>query len=526
MFRILVTEPLAEEGLRLLQRQARVDVRTGLGPVSLVKAIGSYHGLVVRSKTPVTEEVIAAAPHLTVIGRAGTGVDNIDLEAATRRGIVVVNAPQSNTVSVAEHTLAMLLALARRIPQADSALRAGHWNKQSCQGVQVRGKVLGIVGLGRIGMAVARRALGLEMEVIGYDPFVAPERASQAGVQWVPWEELLRRSDFLSLHVPLTEQTRGMIGRYELSLMKPSAYLINCARGGLIDEQALLEALKEERLAGAALDVFAQEPPMTSPLLNCDRVLLTPHLAASTAEAQLDAAVEVAEQVLEVLAGKLPRYPVNFPALSADEVKQIGPYLNLAQRMGSFCAQFAEGRFQALEVSCAGEVARQRVDLILSATLVGLLTGAFEETVNWVNAQIVAQECGIAFAVRHEPLLSTAGWSNLIRLCLTTSACSHVVAGTVLRAEPHIVQIDGYWLDFVADGLLLVSEHVEGPGILGRVGTILGAAGINISFVQVGRHHRGGPGVMVLGVDDPLSPEVRAQVLALPSVRSAKMVRL
>ena len=526
MFRILVTEPLAEEGLQLLRQQANVDVRTELSATALATIVGPYEGLVVRSKTPVTEDVIAAALRLVVIGRAGTGVDNIDLEAATRRGIVVVNAPYGNTVSVAEHTLAMLLALVRHIPRADAALRQGQWDRQSCQGVQVRGKVLGIVGLGRIGTAVARRALGLEMKVVAYDPFVTPERAAQVGVQWMPFEDLLRSSDFIALHLPDSEQTRALVGNRELALMKPSAYLINCARGSLVNEQALWQALQEGRLAGAALDVFAQEPPVDSPLLRCDKVVLTPHLAASTAEAQRDTAVEVAQQVLDVLSGRMPAYAVNAPALSSEELEQLGPYLDLAQRLGSFYAQFVGDHLQAVEVACAGDVAGQRMDLIVSAVLVGLLAGTSEEAVNWVNAHVVAQERGIAFAGRHEPLRSTSGWSNLIELRLSVDSQQHVIAGTILRAEPHIVQIDGYWLDFVARGLLLVSEHIEQPGILGRMGTVLGAAGINISFVQVGRHQRGGPGMMVLGLDDPLTPEVLAQVLALPSIRSARMVRL
>jgi len=364
------------------------------------------------------------------------------------------------------------------------------------------------------------------MKVVAYDPFVTPERAAQVGVQWMPFEDLLRSSDFIALHLPDSEQTRALVGNRELALMKPSAYLINCARGSLVNEQALWQALQEGRLAGAALDVFAREPPVDSPLLRCDKVVLTPHLAASTAEAQRDTAVEVAQQVLDVLSGRMPAYAVNAPALSSEELEQLGPYLDLAQRLGSFYAQFVGDHLQAVEVACAGDVAGQRMDLIVSAVLVGLLAGTSEEAVNWVNAHVVAQERGIAFAGRHEPLRSTSGWSNLIELRLSVDSQQHVIAGTILRAEPHIVQIDGYWLDFVARGLLLVSEHIEQPGILGRMGTVLGAAGINISFVQVGRHQRGGPGMMVLGLDDPLTPEVLAQVLALPSIRSARMVRL
>jgi D-3-phosphoglycerate dehydrogenase len=362
--------------------------------------------------------------------------------------------------------------------------------------------------------------------VVGYDPFVTPERAEQLGVEWVPWEELLSNSDFLSLHLPESDQTEGLISGRELALMKQSAYLINCARGGLVDEQALLQALQEGRLAGAALDVFAEEPPVDSPLLRCENVVLTPHLAGSTAEAQRDTAVEVAQQVVDVLAGHIPRYPVNAPSLSADELEQLGPYLDLAQRLGSFYAQLAGDHLRAVEVACTGDIARQRVDLIISAVLVGLLSGASQEHVNWINAQVVAHERGISFAGRHEAQTSTPGWANLIELRLSTDSQQRVAAGAVLRGEPHIVQIDGYWLDFVARGLLLVSEHTEQPGILGRMGTVLGEAGVNIHFVQVGRRERGGPGILVLGLDDPLTPSVLDRVLALPSIRFARMVRL
>ncbi len=526
MHRILVAEPLAEEGLQLLRGQAEVDIWEACGAETLAEAIHPYQALLVRSRTVVSERVISAASQLRVIGRVGTGVDNIDLGAATRRGIVVVNAPYGNTVAVAEHTMAMLLALARHIPRADAALRQGRWEKQSLEGAQLRGKLLGLVGLGRVGSAVARRAQGLEMKVAAYDPYVTPERAAQLGVQWMPFEELLGVADVISLHLPESPQTRGLIGPPELAAMKPTAYLINCARGSLVDEQALAGALLERRLAGAALDVFEREPLLDNPLLQCDNVVLTPHLAGSTAEAQRDVAMEVAQQVLDVLAGRMPRYPVNAPALSAEELEQLGPYLDLAERLGSFCAQFTDNHVQALEVACSGDVVSSHADVVLSATLVGLLTDTTEQAVNWVSAQAMARERGIALSTRLEPLGSAAGLSNLIELRLRRGVRQHVVGGTVLRAEPHIVQVDGHWLDFVARGLLLASEHIEQPGILGRMGMVLGKAGVNIHFVQVGRQERGGPGMLVLGLDDPLTPAVLAEVMALPSIRSAKMVKL
>ena len=526
MSRVLVTEPLADEGMALLRAQAEVDVLPATSSSQLAGVIGPYHALVVRSKTQVTGEALAAARSLAVVGRAGTGVDNIDLDAATRRGVVVVNAPYGNTISVAELTLGLLLALVRHIPFADAAMRQGRWEKQSCEGVQVRGKVLGLIGLGRVGLAVARRALGLEMKVVAYDAFVTPERAALAGVQWLPLEDLLSTADVVSLHLPDTPQTRGFIGGTELARMKPSAYLINCARGSLVDELALTSALRSGRLAGAALDVFAAEPPPDSPLLHLDSVVLSPHLAGSTAEAQRDTAVEVAQQVLDVLQGRVPRYPVNAPALSADELEAVGPYLDLAQRLGRFYAQYKGDHLCALEVACSGDVVLQRMDLMVGAVLVGLLSGTSEEVVNWVNAPAVARERGIAFAARTDPVQSTAGWSNLVEVKFGTSTEQRIVAGAILRGEPHIVRVDGFWVDFPARGHLLVTEHVEQPGIIGRMGNILGSAAVNISFIQVGANQRGGPGVMVLGLDDVPAPAVMAQVLKLPSIRSAKMVKL
>jgi D-3-phosphoglycerate dehydrogenase len=526
MVRILVTEPLAKEGLDVLKGGAQVDLDTGLNAADLLRRVQDVDGLLVRSKTRVTAEVLAAAPRLKVVGRVGTGVDNIDLDAATRRGVVVVNAPYGNTVSVAEHTLGLLLALARHIPQADASMHMGRWEKTSFEGEQIRGKVLGLIGLGRVGAAVARRALGLEMKVIAHDAFVTPERAAQMGISWVPLGELLSSADFVSLHLPDTDQTRRMIGARELGQMKATAYLINCARGSLVDEGALVDALNGGQLAGAGLDVFSREPLPDCALLHHERVVLTPHLAGSTAEAQRDSAVEVAEQVLYVLRGGVPKYPVNAPALSPEELETVGPYLDLAQRLGKFYAQWSGNHLQSVEVACTGELAGQRLDLVVSSLLVGLLASSAEEGVNWINAQLVAKERGIAFAGRLEPGATLAGWSSWIELRVTSDGQQRSVAGAVLRGEPHIVQVSGYWLDFVARGLLLVSDHREQPGILGRMGTVLGDAGVNIHFVQVGRQERGGAGLLVMGLDDPLTPAVLEQVLALPSIRTARMVRL
>ncbi|MGQ9733398.1 MAG: phosphoglycerate dehydrogenase, partial [Candidatus Zipacnadales bacterium] len=507
---VLVTEPLAHEALVLLREEVQVDVREGLAQAQLAEIIEGYEGLIVRSATRVTEALIRTGKRLQVIGRAGIGVDNIDLDAATRRGIVVVNAPAGNTIAVAEHTIGLMLSLARHIPQADAMLRAGRWEKKNLTGVEVRGRILGVIGLGQIGTAVARRAIGLEMEVIAHDPFVSVDRAAREGVRLVTLEELLRTADFISIHAPLTDRTRGMIDAQALTLVKPTARLINCARGGIVDEAALVEALESGRLAGAALDVFEHEPLTDSPLLRNGRVILTPHLGAATEEAQLSVALEIAKQVLDVLNGLPPHYPVNAPFLASEELEELGPYIDLAQRLGSFYAQVAGNNLVRLEMTYGGDVAERNTELLRAALLVGLLSSISEEPLNLVNATVIAQSRGLMLVEHKTP--QAENFAGLITLRASTTQGERVLAGTVMRGEPHIVCIDEYWLDFVAEGLLLVSEHIEQPGIIGRMGTLLGNAGINISFVQVGRRQRGGPGVMVLGIDDPLSPEVLAQV--------------
>ena len=524
MKKVLVTESLSSGAYEILQCACQLDVRDGLSHAQLLDIIGEYDGLVVRSSTRVDAALIGAGKRLVVIGRAGVGVDNIDLQAATRRGIIVVNAPTGNTIAVAEHTIGLMLALARHIPQADAALRAGRWDKKHLTGIEVKDKTLGIIGLGQIGTAVAKRAVGLEMEVIAYDPFASVERAARLNVRMVSLEELFANADFISVHTPLTERTRGLIDAQALSRMKPTVRLINCARGGIIDENALLEALQQGKIAGAALDVFEHEPLGNSPLASNPRVILTPHLGAATEEAQINVALDVARQVLEVLQGKPPRYPVNAPFLSPEEMEKIGPYLDLAQRLGSFYAQMAGNNLVRLDITYGGDVAEKNTDLLRAALLMGLLSKISEEPINLINATIAAANRGLS--IDEHKTAEAANFTGLITLRAFTTQAEHTLAGTVMRAEPHIVCIDDYWLDFVAKGLLLVSEHTEQPGIIGRMGTLLGVAGINISFVQVGRRQRGGPGVMVVGIDDTLSPEALAQVHQLPSVRSACVVAL
>ncbi len=524
-WKVLVTDPIASDGLDILRRHAEVEVRLGLPTQELATIIGGFDGLVVRSETRVTAPVIDAATHLQVIGRAGVGVDNIDLEAATRRGIVVVNTPTANTVSAAEHTLALLLAVARHIPQANALLKQGKWQRNSFVGVEVRNKTLGIVGLGQVGSEVARRAQGLEMRVIAHDPFISLEHAHNLGVELVSLPDLLSQSGFISLHVPLTPQTQGLIGHRELALMKPGAYLINTARGGIIDEEALAEALALGGLAGAAVDVFAEEPPRDSPLLRSDKAIITPHLGASTVEAQADVAVAVAEQVVAVLQGHPARYAVNAPFIPPEMMAAVGPFLGVASHIGKLATQLAEGQLSAITIKYEGDIANYEAGALKVALLGGLLEPISEERVNLVNANMVAAKRGLRIMEQKEPVCENYG--SLITVEVTTSAGTTTVAGTYMRGETHIVHVNGYWVDVVASGgYWLVSHHRDRPGLIGAVGTILGNGDINISSMQVSRLQPRGPALMVLGMDEPVGERQLQHILDLPDVYTAKVVRL
>lgn len=528
MLRVLVCDPLAPEGVERLREHAAVDVRTGLKPEQLAEVVGAYDGLVVRSQTQVTARVIEAGAKLRVVGRAGVGVDNIDVEAATRKGIVVVNAPMAVNVAAAEHALALMLALARHIPQADASLRAGRWERGRFVGVELRGKTLGVVGLGNIGSELARRAAALEMRVLAFDPFVSDDYARRLGADLVPLETLIREADFISAHVPLTPATRGLIGERELAMAKPGVRLINCARGGIVDERALLAALESGKVAGAALDVFAEEPPHGNPLLAHPRVVVTPHLGASTEEAQVSAAVDVAEQVVAVLQGQPARYAVNVPALRPEALAALAPYLKLAETLGRLLAQLDAGPFGRLEISYSGELAGEDTAPLRAAAVYGLLREALPERLNLVNALLIARNRGLRVVERksEEPADS---YANLITLDVDGDGFVRRVAGTVINGEPHIVGLDDYRID-VATGpeYLLFCHHVDRPGVIGRIGMLLGNHDVNISFMQVGRRQPRGDAMMVLGLDEPISEgdELFKRILEAGDIQTAKLVRL
>jgi D-3-phosphoglycerate dehydrogenase len=522
---VLVCDPIAEDGIAALQRfGAQVDVRTGLSPEELEKAVDSYEALIVRSETKITRQVIAAASKLQVIGRAGIGVDNIDVEAATEKGAVVVNAPTGNVVSAAEHAIALMLALARHIPNANVSLKGGHWERKRFQGLEVRGKTLGILGLGQVGSEVARRARGLEMRVIGHDPFVPEERARTLGVEVVPFQQLLRESDFLTVHTTLSESTRHLIGEVELREMKPTARLINTARGGIIDEGALEAALEKGRLAGAALDVFETEPLTSHPLFGNERVVVTPHLGASTAEAQERVAQDVAEQIIAVLKGQPAQYAVNAPLISPETYTYLAPYISVAFKTGSLAVQLCQGQMEQIEIDYSGELTQHDLTPLKAAMVGGLLAPISEERVNVVNVDIIAARRGMRISEKRGP--SHELYANVITVAITTTAGKTKVSGTLAHDGPHVVRIDDFWVDVPpGEGYLLVCENRDRPGMVGAVGTLLGKFDVNISFMNVGRHEKRGTALMVLTLDERVTPEQLDEVRKIPDIISAKLVR-
>ena len=524
--RVLVTDRIAEDGIELLRKEADVDVRLGISPADLVAIIGDYQALLVRSETKVTAEVLDAAREMVVVGRAGVGVDNIDVEAATRHGIVVVNAPEAITVATAEHTIGLMLALARHIPTAHMSLTSGKWERSKFVGVEMRGKTLGVFGLGRVGSEVARRAKGLEMRVIGHDPFVSPERFQALGVELVTKDELLAQADFITLHAPLTQGSQHLLDEAEFAKMKPGVRVMNVARGELVSATALIAALDAGIVAGAALDVFEQEPPpMDSPLLSHPRIIVTPHLGASAAEAQERVAIDTARQVLGILRGEPAAYAVNTPFISSETYKVISPYLQASAQMGSLATQLASGQFEGVEIEYLGEVADHEVMPLRSAVIRGLLAPISEENVTLVNAGLVAEQRGLKITERKGHYDGI--YKDLIRVHLTTSTGRTSVSCTVAHDGPHIVEINDFWVDVSpGEGHLLICENVDRPGMIGRIGTFLGEKDINISFMRVGREAIRGRALMVIGLDDELDAPTLAEIGRIPDIFSARTARI
>lgn len=523
--KVLVTESLDAGGLDLLRQHAEVDVRLDLSHEELVKIIASYDALVVRSQTDVSEDVLKAGTKLQVVGRAGVGVDNIDTDAATARGIIVVNAPTSNTTAAAEHTIALMLALARHIPQACASLKQGAWKRSSFVGVEVKNKTLGIIGLGNIGSVVSRYARGLDMKVLGYDPYISQEKARALNVELVDLQTLLKRSDFITIHIPQLKSPEGLIGEKELALVKPTVRIINAARGGLINEEALLKAVQEKRIAGAAIDVFRTEPLKDNIFACMENIITTPHLGASTAEAQTLVAADVVNQIIDIFHGRAAMYAVNAPFVSAENLSVMSPFIKGASIAGKLAAQLAEGPMNVVNIAYEGEITNYSTNVLKAAALGGLLDRISDDRVNLVNANLIADRRGLKVTEQSDP--TSEHYSSLITVEVITSKGSVTVATTAVRGEAHIARVNNYWLDiYPAEGNFLFCDHLDRPGLLGQVGRVTGDANIDISAMHVGRLKPRGEALMILSLDETVPDNVRKKILEVPDVYTAKFVEL
>jgi D-3-phosphoglycerate dehydrogenase len=521
--KILVPEKLADSGIELLRKEFEVDVRLDLTPEQLLQEIGQYDGLIIRSATKVTAEVIEKADNLKAIGRAGIGVDNIDIEAATKRGIIVANAPESNTVAAAEHTLGLMLAAARHIPAADTSLRGGEWKRSSFKGVEVSGKTLGLVGLGHVGAIVARGAHGMGMRVLAYDPYVSEDRMRAMNVDRAETtNEVFENADFVSLHVPRTPQTMGMVNEETLGKMKSTAYLINVARGGIVDETAIYNALKEKVIAGAALDVFMEEPNTESPIFTLPNVVVTPHLGASTAEAQDRAGITAAEQVATALKGLVPMHAINAPVPVGEGAEFVAKFSGLCEALGSLLYQLTDNPGDSLKIEYYGEVANFDTRLLDVSAQKGLLAPMVHEPLNFVNTPLLAKERGLRLETSRSP--ESADYTSLVVLRMGED----VVSGTLFgpRFQPRLVGALGYDFDIVPEKHMLFIRNEDQPGMIGKAGSILGEHGVNIGNMAVGRGEPGSRAAMAVTVDEPVSNEVLKVLTETEGFNDARAVTL
>jgi D-3-phosphoglycerate dehydrogenase / 2-oxoglutarate reductase len=525
--KVLITEKLADPGVELLKEDFEVDVLLDLGPGELLERIGEYDGLIIRSATKVTAEVLERAQNLKAIGRAGIGVDNIDIEAATKRGVLVANAPESNTVAASEHTLGLMLAAARRIPAADSSLREGEWKRSAFKGVEVSEKTLGLVGLGHVGAIVARGAAGMGMRVLAYDPYVSEDRMRSMNVDRAEsLDEVFESSDFISLHVPRTPQTAGMVDAGALEKMKPTAYLINVSRGGIVDEMALYNALKDRTIAGAALDVFATEPTTDSPLFSLPNVVVTPHLGASTAEAQDRAGVTAAEQVSIALRGAVPMHAINAPVPVGEGAEFVAQFSGLCEVLGSLLYQLTDRPGNVLRIEYTGEIAGYDTRLLDVSAQKGLLAPMVFEPLNYVNTPALARDRGLK--VETSRVSESADYTSLVVLRLEDDRGENVVSGTLVgpRMQPRLVEVMGFDMDIVPEKHMLFIRNEDVPGMIGKLGTILGEHGINIGNMAVGRGEPGSRAAMAVTVDEPVPEEVLKVLLNTPGFNQARAVSL
>ncbi|WP_188456300.1 phosphoglycerate dehydrogenase [Virgibacillus oceani] len=527
MFRILISDPLSEEGIHALQSTENVNIviDIGLSPTELRDKISDFDALLVRSQTQVTRELIRNAPNLKIIGRAGVGVDNIDLNAATEHGIIVVNAPNGNTNSAAEHTMAMLMAMSRNIPQAYYALKNQQWERKKYLGVELKNKTLGIVGLGRIGTEVAYRAKGQRMNVMAYDPFLTEEKAEKMGIEYGAIEDVLKNADFITVHTPLLKETRHLINAEAFQLMKNGVQIVNCARGGIIDEDALYEAIISKKVAGAAMDVFEEEPFLDNKLLELPEVIATPHLGASTIEAQENVAIDVCQDIISFLTGGTVRNPVNLPSVPKDIMNKIEPYFNLAEKLGLFLIHLTQEVIEEVNIYYAGDLSEVEVAPITRNTVRGILKRHLGNHVNDVNALYLAEKKGITI---HENKTSQAkGFTNLLKVEVKTKSDKRSVSGTLLNGlGARIVKVDHYSVDFTPAGHIVVIHHKDQPGVIGRMGSLLAQHQINIATMQVDRSDIGGDAIMMLTVDKHLEKDGLEELKALNEIYDVTAIDL
>ncbi|MBU1121950.1 MAG: phosphoglycerate dehydrogenase [Candidatus Omnitrophota bacterium] len=527
MDKILVSDKLSDEGVKILKDAGfAVDCKYKLSVDELKKIIGEYKGIVIRSETQLSSEIIEHAHNLKVIGRAGVGLDNVDIAAATKKGIIVMNAPGGNTISTCEQAFALMLASARNIPFAYSSLKQKKWERSKFKGVELYSKVLGVVGFGRIGKEVSKRALSFGMEVLVYDPFISSDVAEKFGVKLVDLNQLLKSADFITIHTPLTKETKSLISDKELEMMKSKAFIINCARGGVVDEDALYRALKDKKIAGAALDVFSKEPPLDSKLLELDNIVVTPHLGASTEEAQINVAIEIAHCIKDALLGKAIRNAANYVQIEPETYKVLGPYFDLCEKMGKFVVQLIEGRVKDIKISFLGEISSYKVDIVTAAFVKGFLSNMLEEqNVNYINALEIAKERGIK--IKQIKIREEEEYVNSVRVKVTTDKKEQILEGTLFaNKEARFVKMDDIYIEVAPSSHMLVINNQDKPGVIGFLGTVLGAHKINIAGMSLGRRGLEGTALTILNLDNPLNDNVIKEIQANPSIISLKGVNL